>query len=57
MDSPEKAFERSTRPRGSGDYYQNKLVSKNVLVGSLKDKADPDLRWCLEQSCRERLIY
>ncbi|MCU6792469.1 restriction endonuclease-like protein [Paenibacillus sp. WQ 127069] len=42
MDSPEKAFERSTRPRGSADYYQNKLGSKNVLVGSLKDKSQLD---------------
>lgn len=37
MDSPEKAFERSTRPRGSKDYYENKLIGKNVLVGSLRE--------------------
>jgi predicted component of viral defense system (DUF524 family) len=37
MDSPEKAYERSTRPRGTKDYYENKLVGKNVLVGSLRE--------------------
>ncbi|MCD9020224.1 restriction endonuclease-like protein [Cohnella silvisoli] len=37
MDSPEKAYERSTRPRGTKDYYQNKFAGKNVLVGSLRD--------------------
>ena len=37
MDSPEKAFERSTRPRGTKDYYENKLSGKNVLVGSLRE--------------------
>jgi len=37
MDSPEKAFERSTRPRGTKDYYENKLGGKNVLVGSLRE--------------------
>jgi len=36
-DSPEKAYERSTRPRGTEGYYQNKLVGKNVLVGSLRE--------------------
>lgn len=36
MDSPEKAYERSTRPRGTKVYYQNKLTGKNVLVGSLR---------------------
>ncbi|WP_020620437.1 restriction endonuclease-like protein [Paenibacillus daejeonensis] len=36
-DSPEKAFERATRPRGTGEYYQHKLVGKNVLVGSLRE--------------------
>jgi len=39
MDSPEKAYERSTRPRGTKDYYQNKFVGKNVLVGSLRDES------------------
>lgn len=37
MDSPEKAYERSTRPRGTKDYYVNKLSGKNVLVGSLRE--------------------
>lgn len=36
-DSPEKAYERSTRPRGTKNYYQNKLAGKNVLVGSLRE--------------------
>ena len=36
MDSPEKAYERSTRPRGTKDYYQNKMAGRNVLVGSLR---------------------
>lgn len=35
LDSPEKAYERSTRPRGTEAYYQDKLSGKNVLVGSL----------------------
>lgn len=37
LDSPEKAYERSTRPRGTKDYYRNKFLGKNVLVGSLRD--------------------
>ncbi|RED58512.1 DUF2357 domain-containing protein [Cohnella lupini] len=37
LDSPEKAYERSTRPRGTKDYYLNKFAGKNVLVGSLRD--------------------
>ncbi|MDQ0063263.1 restriction endonuclease-like protein [Paenibacillus harenae] len=37
MDSPEKAYERSTRPRGTKEYYRNKLTGKNVLVGSLRE--------------------
>ncbi|NRQ54525.1 DUF2357 domain-containing protein [Brevibacillus sp. HD1.4A] len=36
LDSPEKAYERSTRPRGTDRYYQDKLGGKNVLVGSLR---------------------
>ncbi|HJV45275.1 MAG TPA: restriction endonuclease-like protein [Bacillota bacterium] len=35
LDSPEKAFERSIRPRGTSDYYKDKLGGKNVLIGSL----------------------
>lgn len=34
-DSPEKAFERSTRPKGAQEYYRNKLEGSNVLVGTL----------------------
>lgn len=37
-DSPEKAYERSTRPRGTQEYYENKLSGKNVLLGSLSKK-------------------
>ncbi len=37
MDSPEKAYERSTRPRGTKEYYRDKFSGKNVLVGSLRD--------------------
>lgn len=36
-DSPEKAYERSTRPRGTKNYYQDKLAGKNMLVGSLRE--------------------
>jgi len=36
LDSPEKAYERSTRPRGTQRYYQEKLTGKNVLIGSLR---------------------
>ncbi|MNI38936.1 hypothetical protein D3C73_930980 [compost metagenome] len=35
MDSPEKAYERTTRPRGTKEYYGNKLSGKNVLIGAL----------------------
>lgn len=38
LDSPEKAYERSTRPRGTKEYYVNKLTGKNVLVGALSKK-------------------
>jgi predicted component of viral defense system (DUF524 family) len=37
MDSPEKAYERSSRPRGTKNYYENKLIGRNVLVGSLRE--------------------
>lgn len=37
QDSPEKAYERSTRPRGTAEYYQNKFIGKNVLIGSLRE--------------------
>ncbi|MGG1518253.1 restriction endonuclease-like protein [Paenibacillus oryzisoli] len=39
MDSPEKAYERSTQPRGTKEYYKDKMSGKNVLVGALS-KAD-----------------
>ena|GEM_PF-3493891 len=35
--SPEKAYERSTRPRGTEGYYQDKMAGKNVLIGSLRE--------------------
>jgi predicted component of viral defense system (DUF524 family) len=35
LDSPEKAYERSTRPRGTKEYYADKLAGRTVLVGSL----------------------
>lgn len=35
-DSPERAYERSTRPRGTKEYYKDKLEGKNVLVGSMR---------------------
>lgn len=37
LDSPEKAYERSTKPQGTQEYFANKLSGKNVLVGSLRD--------------------
>lgn len=46
LDSPEKAYERSTRPRGTDEYYRDKLSGKNVLVGSLGSK--DQLRVCLQ---------
>ncbi|TJY42223.1 DUF2357 domain-containing protein [Cohnella pontilimi] len=42
LDSPEKAYERSTRPRGTKEYYRNKLTGKNVLVGSLREVSQLD---------------
>lgn len=36
LDSPEKAFERSTQPRGARPYYVNKLSWRNMLVGSMR---------------------
>jgi len=47
LDSPEKAFERSTRPRGTGKYYEDKLQGKNVMVGSMRDKDQLDI--CLRE--------
>ncbi|OAS13357.1 restriction endonuclease-like protein [Paenibacillus oryzisoli] len=38
MDSPEKAYERTTRPRGTKEYYKDKMSGKNVLVGALSKK-------------------
>ncbi|RJX40275.1 DUF2357 domain-containing protein [Paenibacillus pinisoli] len=37
LDSPEKAYERSIRPRGTKEYYRNLMTGKNVLVGSLRE--------------------
>ncbi|MFC0393527.1 nuclease domain-containing protein [Paenibacillus mendelii] len=37
QDSPEKDYERSTQPRGTKDYYRNKMTGKNVAVGSLRE--------------------
>lgn len=42
LDSPEKAYERSTRPRGTQEYYVNKMSGKNVLIGSLRTKEQLD---------------
>ncbi|MEW9701944.1 DUF2357 domain-containing protein [Paenibacillus sp. SI8] len=39
LDSPEKAFERSTKSRGTKEYFEDKLSSKNVLVGSLRESS------------------
>ncbi|WP_127586155.1 restriction endonuclease-like protein [Paenibacillus koleovorans] len=47
LDSPEKAYERSTQPRGTKSYYRNKLGGKNVLVGSMRTG---QLEVVLEQS-------
>jgi len=38
MDSPEKAYERATQQKGTKDYYAEKLVGKNMLVGALSHK-------------------
>ncbi|MBB6672271.1 DUF2357 domain-containing protein [Cohnella nanjingensis] len=38
LDSPEKAYERATRPRGTKNYYVNKLAGKTVLVGALSHR-------------------
>jgi len=42
MDSPEKAYERSTRPRGTQEYYVNKMSGRNMLIGSLSTKRQLD---------------
>lgn len=36
QDSPEKAYERASSPRGTQAYYQDKLVDKNMLIGSVR---------------------
>ncbi|PYI50279.1 restriction endonuclease-like protein [Paenibacillus flagellatus] len=41
-DSPEKAYERATRPRGTKEYYKNKFSGKNVLIGALSQKEQLD---------------
>ncbi|WP_308637854.1 restriction endonuclease-like protein [Paenibacillus silvisoli] len=35
-DSPERSYERATRPSGTKTYYQNQLSGRNVLVGSMR---------------------
>lgn len=35
LDSPENAYERSVRPKGSKEYYDNKYNGRNVLVGCM----------------------
>ncbi|WP_248928662.1 restriction endonuclease-like protein [Paenibacillus hamazuiensis] len=47
LDSPEKAFERSTQPRGTKEYYRNKLSGKNMVIGSLSksEQLDAALRF------------
>lgn len=42
LDTPEKAYERSTRPRGTKEYYKNKLSGKNVLIGALSQREQLD---------------
>lgn len=51
MDSPEKAYERSTRPRGTPEYYRNKFEGKNMLVGSLRNASQ------LEDALRFRFYH
>ncbi|MGG1614866.1 DUF2357 domain-containing protein [Paenibacillus sp. FSL K6-2441] len=43
QDSPEKAYERSTRPSGTKEYYYNKFAGKNVLVGSLREPSQLEM--------------
>ncbi|MBL0385917.1 restriction endonuclease-like protein [Tumebacillus sp. ITR2] len=43
QDSPEKAFERSTQSKGTQSYFQDKLSTKNVLIGSLGDEEQWDV--------------
>lgn len=43
MDSPEKAYERSIRPRGTNEYYTNQLIGKNVMIGSMREKSQLDV--------------
>lgn len=35
LDSPENAYERAVRPKGSKEYYDNKYSGRNVLVGCM----------------------
>lgn len=43
LDSPENAYERAVRPRGSKEYYDNKYLGKNVLVGCMSSKEQLDI--------------
>ncbi|SEP01119.1 restriction endonuclease-like protein [Paenibacillus sp. OV219] len=47
MDSPEKSYERATRPSGTKTYYKNQLNGRNMLVGSLRnvDQLDNALKY------------
>lgn len=43
LDSPDQAYERSTRPRGTKEYYKAKLAGKNVLIGALSQTRQLDI--------------
>jgi predicted component of viral defense system (DUF524 family) len=43
LDSPENAYERVVRPRGSKEYYDNKYSGKNVLVGCMSRAKQLDI--------------
>ncbi|RAP74370.1 restriction endonuclease-like protein [Paenibacillus montanisoli] len=46
-DSPEKSYERATRPSGTKTYYKNQLSGRNMLVGSMRrvEQLDEALRF------------
>lgn len=46
LDSPQRAFERSTQPRGAVEYYEEKLVPNKVLIGALGSVEQLDV--CLQ---------
>lgn len=43
LDSPENAYERAVRPKGSKEYYDNKYSGKNVLVGCMSREEQLDI--------------